>query len=169
MSAFSRVFEYFRHAHDSPLAVDQCARFGGLRYFPEDESYRFTVTVDATGGGGTEEIEMSDGSTSRLGRLGTVRFDVDGERVALVAYKQGDELFIPFRDATRGKETYGAGRYVDGALGGRSLRARLQPRVQPVLRVQRCVALPSPPARELAPRRDPRRRARLPLAARPRE
>ena len=48
-----------------------------------------------------------------------MRFDVAGERVALIAYEQGDELFIPFRDATSGKETYGAGRYVEAEpLGG---------------------------------------------------
>jgi uncharacterized protein (DUF1684 family) len=105
--------DYFRRAHDSPLTVAQRARFGGLRYFPEDPAYHYTVTVDVDGAGGTEEVEMSDGSTSRLRRLGTVRFDVGGERVGLVAYEQGDELFIPFRDATSGKETYGAGRYVE--------------------------------------------------------
>ena len=111
--------EYFGHAHDSPLTVDQRAQFRGLRYFPEDDSFRFTVTVDATGSGGADEVEMSDGSTSRLRRLGTVRFDVGGERVALVAYEQGDELFIPFRDGTSGRETYGAGRYVEAEpLGG---------------------------------------------------
>jgi len=61
---------------------------------------------------------MSDGSTSRLHRLGTVRFDLAGERLSLVAYEQGDELFIPFRDGTSGKETYGAGRYVEAEAQG---------------------------------------------------
>jgi hypothetical protein len=104
---------YFGGAHDSPLSVAQRAQFAGLRYFPEDAAYRMTVTVDPTGGGDLGDVEMSDGSTSRLRRVGTVRFDVGGERVALVAYEQGDDLFIPFRDATSGKETYGAGRYVE--------------------------------------------------------
>jgi hypothetical protein len=105
--------EYFGRAHDSPLTVEQRGRFDGLRYFDADDAYRFTVTVDPAGGGAIEEIEMSDGSTSRMRHLGTVRFDVGTERVALVAYEQGDELFIPFRDATSGTETYGAGRYVE--------------------------------------------------------
>jgi uncharacterized protein (DUF1684 family) len=105
--------EYFRRAHDSPLTVAQRTRFGGLRYFPEDAAYRFTITVDPDRAGHEEDVEMSDGSTSRLRRAGTVRFDVGGQRVGLVAYEQGDELFIPFRDATSGKETYGAGRYVE--------------------------------------------------------
>jgi hypothetical protein len=111
--------DYFRRAHDSPLTVDQRAGFTGLRYFADDPAYRFAVSVDPAKSGAVEEVEMSDGSTSEMRRVGTVRFDVKGERVALVAYEQGDELFIPFRDATSGKETYGAGRYVEAEpLGG---------------------------------------------------
>lgn len=105
--------DYFRHAHDSPLSVEQRASFKGLRYLPEDAAYRFTVTLDPAAAGAVEEVEMSDGSTNHLQRAGTVRFAVAGERVGLVAYEQGEELFIPFRDATSGKETYGAGRYVE--------------------------------------------------------
>jgi uncharacterized protein len=109
---------YFGHAHDSPLAVDQRADFQGLRYFPDDPSLRFTVTVDPERAGDVEEVEMSDGSTTHLPRAGTVRFDVGGERAGLTAFSQGDGLFIPFRDATSGEETYGAGRYVEAdALG----------------------------------------------------
>ena len=67
---------YFGNAHDSPLTVDQRDHFEGLRYFPEDAAYRFTVTVDPEGGGAVEEVEMSDGSTDHLPRAGTVRFDV---------------------------------------------------------------------------------------------
>jgi len=39
-------------------------------------------------------------------------FDVRDSRRG-IAFHQGDELFIPFRDATSGKDTYGAGRYVE--------------------------------------------------------
>jgi hypothetical protein len=105
--------DYFRRMHESPLTVEQRLRFAGLRYFPDDAAYRFTVTVDPSSAGGMDEVEMSDGSTNRLRRAGTVRFDVGTERLALLAYEQGEELFIPFRDATSGKETYGAGRYVE--------------------------------------------------------
>jgi uncharacterized protein (DUF1684 family) len=104
---------YFGHAHDSPLTVDQRAHFDGLRYFPEDPAFRYTVTVDPEGAGGVEDVEMSDGSSEHLPRAGKVRFDVGGDRVALSAFLQGDGLFIPFRDGTSGKETYGAGRYLD--------------------------------------------------------
>src|SRR3954468_4537490 len=95
---------YFEHAHDSPLTVDQRSHFEGLRYFADDDAFHFTVTVDPDGSGAVDEVEMSDGSTDHLPRAGTVRFDVRGERVGLLAFAQGDGLFIPFRDATSGKE-----------------------------------------------------------------
>lgn len=44
------------------------------------------------------------------------RFPVDGEDVTLRAYKsdpEDDRLRVPFRDATSGEETYGAGWYLD--------------------------------------------------------
>jgi len=46
---------YFGHAHDSPLTVEQRDHFDGLRYFPEDEAFRFVVTVDPEGAGALHE------------------------------------------------------------------------------------------------------------------
>jgi uncharacterized protein (DUF1684 family) len=110
--------DYFRGAHDSPLTVEQRRSFTGLRYFPEDEGFRFAVALDRTAAGAREPVEMSDGSTDELERAGVVRFSVGGERVELIAFEQGDGLFIPFRDTTSGRETYGAGRYVEAERTG---------------------------------------------------
>jgi uncharacterized protein (DUF1684 family) len=110
--------DYFGKAHDSPLTVTQRQHFDGLRYFDVDPAFRFEVTLEGAAGG-VEEVEMSDGTTDHLQRAGTVTFRVDGADATLLAFHQGDELFIPFRDATSGKDTYGAGRYVEAeALGG---------------------------------------------------
>jgi len=105
--------DFFRRSHDSPLTREQRARFDGLRYFGPDPAYRFVVALDPAGGGAVEEVEMSDGSTSRLERAGTVGFSVDGVEASLLAYRQGRDLFIAFRDGTSDAETYGAGRYVE--------------------------------------------------------
>ena len=48
-----------------------------------------------------------------LPRAGTLRFSLGGRELQLAAYDQGHELFIPFRDATSGTDSYGAGRYVE--------------------------------------------------------
>ena len=66
-------------------------------------------------------------------------------------------LFIPFRDATNGTETYGAGRYlVDAAksadLGGDpaagTLDPRLQLRVPALVRLRPALGMPAGTARE---------------------
>ena len=47
---------------------------------------------------------------------GEFRFKVGDEECTLQAYKSDpreERLFIPFKDTTSGKETYGAGRYID--------------------------------------------------------
>jgi len=57
---------YFGHAHDSPLTVEQRDHFEGLRYFPEDEGFRYTVTVDPEGSGAVYEVEMPSHWNGRL-------------------------------------------------------------------------------------------------------
>ena len=105
--------EFFSRGGDSPLTDEQRASFTGLRYFDFDPGLRFEVTIERGGMAAPEEVQTSDGSVQHLARAGTLRFDVGGRDVALIAYDQGHELFIPFRDATSGDDTYGAGRYVE--------------------------------------------------------
>lgn len=105
--------EFFARAGDSPLTDEQRAHFTGLRYFPEDAALRFEVALERAALPEHEEIQTSDGQVRVLPRAGTLRFTVGGTEASLVAYDQGHELFIPFRDATSGTETYGAGRYVE--------------------------------------------------------
>ena len=105
--------EFFARGGESPLTDDQRRAFTGLPYFDPDPSFHFEVTLDRAASGPSEEIQTSTGDVQQLFRAGTLRFDIGGTEVSLVAYEQGHELFIPFRDATSGKETYGAGRYLD--------------------------------------------------------
>jgi uncharacterized protein len=105
--------EFFTRGGDSPLTDEQRAAFTGLRYFAPDPSFHYEVTLDRATAAPPEEIQTSTGSVQRLARAGTLRFRVGGTDVSLVAFEQGHELFIPFRDATSGGETYGAGRYLE--------------------------------------------------------
>ena len=105
--------ELFGNSHDSPLTHEQRHVFSGLRYFPEDPTYRFEVALEPESAPVAEPVETSDGSTSELVRAGHLRFRVGDRDAVLLAYEQGHSLFIPFRDRTSGDETYGAGRYVE--------------------------------------------------------
>jgi uncharacterized protein (DUF1684 family) len=47
---------------------------------------------------------------------GFATFTIDGQEVTLTPTKEGDSLFFVFKDATSGKETYGAARFLSSAL-----------------------------------------------------
>lgn len=108
--------EAFGGGPRSPIPEDERGDFEGLNYYPVDEDYRFVLELHEHDT--KERITVgtnTDGELEYL-RWGEFRFTVDGETVTLQAYiadPDADSLWVPFRDATSGEETYGAGRYVD--------------------------------------------------------
>lgn len=60
-------------------------------------------------------MQTTTGEEQVYSRFGLVRFQVDGLPAQLTLYASAGshDLFLPFRDATSGKESYGAGRYLD--------------------------------------------------------
>src|SRR6266850_3996563 len=105
--------EFFALDPDSPLSDEQRVSFAGLRYFDPDPNLHYEVALERACAGPPEEVETNDGSVQLMPRAGTLRFSVGGKDAVLVAYDQGHKLFVPFRDATSGSETYGSGRYVE--------------------------------------------------------
>ena len=105
--------EFFARGGDSPLTDEQRSSFRGLSYFEPDPALRFEAMLERPSTSEYEDIQTSDGQVQHLPRTGTLRLSLDGREIGLAAYDQGHELFIPFRDATSGAETYGAGRYVE--------------------------------------------------------
>jgi len=107
-----RVFAKDPH---SPLLPEQRRGFQGLAYFDENPGLVIHGTIDRNVEPGEVRMATSAGDEQVYERHGVVRFGVDGERteITLYASDDSDELFIPFRDLTSGKETYGAGRYLE--------------------------------------------------------
>jgi uncharacterized protein (DUF1684 family) len=88
-------------------------------YFPYDASLRFEAAVD-TVEAAPLEIAGSAGSVTRFTRFAVARFDGrELELYRLDAY--GGGIFLPFRDGTSGRETYGAGRYLLDTVKGADL------------------------------------------------
>ncbi|GAB5418659.1 MAG: DUF1684 domain-containing protein [Crocinitomicaceae bacterium] len=97
------------------------AEWQGLDYFDFDPSYQITARFKKKKG---PKFEMPT-STDRLPiyrRYGYIYFTIDSVEHQLTVYQNialkkrdgfEDYLFIPFRDATKGQETYGGGRYLD--------------------------------------------------------
>jgi uncharacterized protein (DUF1684 family) len=105
--------EFFATDDRSPLDPHQRDSFTGLDYYDPNPELVFTVPVDPADGAEVQ-IQTSDGAIRSYRRTGTVSIQVHGEDVTLTLYSTGHPgLFIPFRDATSGKSTYGAGRYLD--------------------------------------------------------
>jgi uncharacterized protein (DUF1684 family) len=106
--------DFYRRHPQSPLPPQVRATFDGLSYYEADPDLVFDVEVTAANGSPIT-IATSDGSQRTYYRAGTVTIHVDGEpaTLTLLAIPGHDGYFLPFRDATSGTETYGAGRYLD--------------------------------------------------------
>ena len=102
--------ELFRDHPQSALPAAERAGFPGLPYFPYDPRFAFTAAVRPL----PEErydVDTSTGGVIPFVRFGAVDLPVGTLEVFwLDAYSGG--VFLPFRDATAGKTTYGGGRYL---------------------------------------------------------
>ena len=107
---------YFRDHANSPLLPEQKACFAALDYYPEDPALRFEVKLEeATLDLAPIEVGTGTAEAKSYSPAGWVEVTINGEPVRFVVYRElgRGRYFLPFRDATAGRETHGAGRYVD--------------------------------------------------------
>jgi uncharacterized protein len=117
----AEIDEFMAYHPQSPLTDEQQAAFGGLKYYDENEA--LIVRVAVTHFPPDEpliEMQTNTGDVRLYRRWGRFSFTVDGEEAALTIYsdEDGRDFFLPFKDATNGTETYGAGRYLDNHRPG---------------------------------------------------
>ena len=119
----------YREHPQSPVPPDERATFQAA-HFDHDPALRFEVVVEpappAAPGAPALELPDSGAETLAFARIGRITLPLPSGDLSLsvfwmAGYAGG--IFIPFRDATNGTETYAAGRYlVDAAksadLGG---------------------------------------------------
>ena len=114
----------FRNRAESPLTDEGFAAFDGLKYFPADDKFRVTATIERTADAKLFMMPTSSGKVKRFSKYGMLRFRIAGRPYQLSVFQAdadvraahpefADLLFIPFRDRTSGKETYSVGRYID--------------------------------------------------------
>jgi uncharacterized protein (DUF1684 family) len=122
LTEFRAAIDDFMGSHpQSPLDSEQRSSFQGLSYFQENQE--LVLVIDAERLPETEpliEMETSTGGVQSYRRWARFTFAIDGEETSLTIYSdaKGHEFFMPFKDATNGKETYGAGRYLDNHRPG---------------------------------------------------
>ena len=130
ISAYNKSIENFRtgkniklmYAESTPLKPEQQKSFEGLNYFPPDIQYLVEAQLKKEEEQVVVFMKTSTERAPEYIKYGTVTFTLNGREHSLSAYQskklvevsqEETGLFIPFRDATSGKETYGGGRYVD--------------------------------------------------------
>jgi len=109
----------FREHPDSPLAPEARPAFVGIPYWPHDPALRFEAAVEPL----RPEPRLATslvGEEFPVERIGRVRLPVGDLEVYWIAV-YGGGIFVPFRDATAGTDTYGAGRYLLDTVKGADL------------------------------------------------
>ena len=107
--------EHLRSHYTSPIPEEHLPSFAGLRYFEPDPAMmtrgRFTAAD------GKIDITSSTGGVMGYELAGHVTLTLGDESVRLAVLRgEEDDVFIPFRDATSGVESYGGGRYVPAVI-----------------------------------------------------
>jgi uncharacterized protein (DUF1684 family) len=110
----------FLESSRSPLRTREAVSM--IRFYEPDSLYRVVATVQRTQEAEPFAMPTYNGQTSEQVAYATLSFTLLGKRHTLTVYrslalatnpKYRDYLFLPFKDVTTGKETYGGGRYLD--------------------------------------------------------
>ena len=109
--------EFLAHSRESPFVRSGQRDFHGLAYFEPDPAFRLETKLARYPTESSVMMITSTGVRQLFNREGRFDLVVAGQPVQLQAYQSAEredpDLFIPFKDATSGKETYGACRYLD--------------------------------------------------------
>lgn len=110
--------DQYRESHEVVKGDDKKK----LRFFPVSEKYRVKARFEKTNANGWFQMQTS-GPLKKMYRLyGVLHFQINGSPLQLNVYQSQDllqndkyknYLFLPFTDATSGKESYHGGRYLD--------------------------------------------------------
>ncbi|MGJ7033857.1 DUF1684 domain-containing protein [Niabella hirudinis] len=93
-----------------------------FRFFPVDQHYQVTAHFKKVNDSPWVTIPTSNGKPKQYRIYGWLRFKLNGHNQKLAVYQSQfllqhneyfDYLFLPFKDATNGKESYETGRYMD--------------------------------------------------------
>lgn len=97
-----------------------------LQFYPADSTYRVTATVTLTPTAQPINLPTSGGTVAVQQPYALLSFKLNDKPYQLTVYrslslannpKYRDYLFLPFKDATSGRATYGGGRYLDLRTG----------------------------------------------------
>lgn len=112
----------YRNPKETPLREDNFTNFKEHPFFPFHSKYRIKARFVKTENAEPFDLPTSSGKTKVYREYGKASFELDGKPYTLTLYQSLDlirqkkyknYLFLPFRDLTNGKDTYGGGKYMD--------------------------------------------------------
>lgn len=108
--------QFMAHHAESPFVVGGVYGFHGLAYFPLNDAFRVTARLARRDPPPEAYLRTSADGQAVMRYLGDLRFALNGRELALRVYHAGEgvgtQVFVPFRDATSGTDSYGPGRYL---------------------------------------------------------
>lgn len=115
--------QFFKNHDRSPLTPTEKRTFKDLKYFPFNPKYIFVGQIERyiyhiSNPEYYATFLTNKGTHKRYIRYGKFRFTLEGREFKVEIYKSilSDALFVPFKDKTNGKESYGGGRYIDAEI-----------------------------------------------------
>jgi len=112
-----RLKDRFMKEHpESPFVDAHVPGFAGLHYFPPDTRLRVSAVLERTDPPQYAYLRTNRDNQAEMRLVGHLRFTVGRRELRLrVYYASGSasaSVFVPFRDRTSGRDTYGPGRYL---------------------------------------------------------
>jgi uncharacterized protein len=112
-----RLKDRFMAEHpESPFVDAQVPGFSGLRYYPPDLKYRVSAVLERADPPQYAYLRTNRDNQAEMRLVGRLRFRLGKQSLSLAMYhasgSASTSVFVPFRDGTSGKETYGPGRYL---------------------------------------------------------
>ena len=132
------------------------AGFKGIPYYPIDLRFRIEATFERYGTPREVMVASAQGPAQRMLAPGLLRFRVGAAECSLepfAASAEATSLFVVFSDESAGRETYGAGRFLDADAPAQGERVILDFNLayNPPCAFTPYATCPLPPARNVLP------------------
>lgn len=133
-------------------ASAQVKNFKGLQRFPLDQKWVIKARLEKNTEQGIPILNVL-GQTNVISSPGKLVFTIEGKLYKLDALTEDDQLFIIFGDATSGKETYAAGRFLYAPMPDKNEETILDfnQSLNPPCAFSPFATCPLPPAQNILP------------------
>lgn len=107
--------DFMARHRESPF-ISSRVPFHDLRYFPPDADFRVTARLERLAAPAEAYLRTNRDGSAVMRYLGELRFTIGKSPVRLRLFHAGEgvgtSVFVPFRDSTSGRDSYGPGRYL---------------------------------------------------------